>query len=213
MRHEHYAHTAGQRRFARALEFLPGTLSWSILLGSVVLSFFVPVWVAVFIILFDLYWLLKVVYHIVYLVTSFRRLKENVSKDWLGRVLDHAKFPSIRHLVVIPTYTEGVNVLRSALDSIANSDYPNEKFFVVLAFEERVGREEAQARADQMRAEFGDVFGEFLTTFHPDDIEGEIAGKGSNQAWAAQQAVRRIEELGWNIDDVIVSVFDSDTVA
>lgn len=212
MRHTSYAHTPLQRRIARALEILPGALSWSILLGSVVLSFFVPVWVAVFIILFDLYWLIKVVYHIVYLLTSYRRLKKNVQHDWFARVQAHQRFSDIRHLVIIPTYNEPEGVLSTVLQSIADSAYPNDAFFVVLAFEERVGREQAEQRANAMREKFGHVFGEFLTTFHPDDIEGELAGKGSNQAWGAKKAVARIEELGWSVEDVVVSVFDSDTV-
>ncbi|MDZ4231411.1 MAG: hypothetical protein U1C52_01325 [Patescibacteria group bacterium] len=43
----------------RFLEILPGLLVWATLVGMVLGSAYLPVWVAVFIILFDVYWLLR----------------------------------------------------------------------------------------------------------------------------------------------------------
>lgn len=210
MRHP-YATTPWQKRLARFFEILPGVLSWSILAGSVIFSFLVPVWVAVFIIVFDLYWLLKVSYLSVYLLSSYRRLRRNVKTDWLARAIDHPNFSRIRHLIILPTYKESAEVILSALEAIARSEYPLEHLFVVVAFEQREGAD-IHERAKAFEAAYGHVFGHFLMTFHPADIAGEIAGKGSNQAWAARQAVAQIETLGWSADDVIVSVFDADTV-
>ena len=42
-------------RLYRALEIFPGFLSWVTLLGLAVLAYFQPVWVAVVVILFDIY--------------------------------------------------------------------------------------------------------------------------------------------------------------
>ncbi|MEK7642921.1 MAG: hypothetical protein AAB372_00500, partial [Patescibacteria group bacterium] len=41
----------------RALEMLPGLLAWGTIVGVILLSWKRPAWVAVFIIVFDLYWL------------------------------------------------------------------------------------------------------------------------------------------------------------
>jgi hypothetical protein len=45
------------RRLYRMLEMLPGVLSWGTIIGLVVLSATAPVGTAVFVILFDVYWL------------------------------------------------------------------------------------------------------------------------------------------------------------
>ena len=46
----------------RFLEIFPGTLSWLIIIAPIVLSYIRPEWVAVFMILFDFYWLIKALY-------------------------------------------------------------------------------------------------------------------------------------------------------
>ena len=47
------------RRFYRFLEILPGSLAWLTIFLMFFLSWLIPAFVAVFIILFDVYWLLK----------------------------------------------------------------------------------------------------------------------------------------------------------
>ena len=58
-------------RFVRACEILPGALVWTTLILSVVLSFVRPIWMVYFIIVFDLYWLLRVTYSIPFLLSSW----------------------------------------------------------------------------------------------------------------------------------------------
>jgi hypothetical protein len=50
--------TGRDRVLYRFLEMVPGVLSWGLLLLLAVMSYFKPVWVAYFIIVFDVYWLL-----------------------------------------------------------------------------------------------------------------------------------------------------------
>ena len=59
----------------RALEILPDTLTWMTLIGAPVLSYFHPVWISVYIILFDLYWFLKGANVAIHLMHSHQRLK------------------------------------------------------------------------------------------------------------------------------------------
>ncbi|MFH0923784.1 MAG: hypothetical protein V1825_03545, partial [Candidatus Falkowbacteria bacterium] len=73
------------RKIYRALEIFPGFLSWTTLLSLLILSYFQPVWVAYFIIAFDVYWLLRVVYLAIHLIASYRRLKNNVKIDWRAK--------------------------------------------------------------------------------------------------------------------------------
>ena len=50
------------RRLFRFLEILPGALSWGTLILMIFLSWKRPIWVAFFIIAFDIYWLLKTIF-------------------------------------------------------------------------------------------------------------------------------------------------------
>jgi len=64
------------------LEILPGALTWLTLLGAPILSYFHPAWVAIYIILFDLYWFLKGANVAIHLVHSYRELKIHSQVDW-----------------------------------------------------------------------------------------------------------------------------------
>lgn len=74
------------RWFGRVLEIFPGALTWLTLLLPVILSLVRPVWVAYFIIAFDLYWMIKSFRLSVNLVRGYRRLHRAQKVDWRGRL-------------------------------------------------------------------------------------------------------------------------------
>jgi len=76
-----------QRWFIRLFEILPGALTYSILIGPVILSLIVPVAVAYFIIAFDIFWMLKSFRLSFNLIRSFRRLRRAGRIDWNDRLL------------------------------------------------------------------------------------------------------------------------------
>ena len=71
-----------ERRIQRALEVIPGMLTWATIIGMLVFSFWLPVWVAIFIITFDVYWIYRTVFISSYSVIAYRRLKEGKNRDW-----------------------------------------------------------------------------------------------------------------------------------
>src|SRR5438309_469949 len=81
-----------QRWFIRSLEILPGAVTWSCLILPVVLSIFLPVVVAYFIIGFDLYWLFKALRLSFNLIRGYRRLHWSERIDWNER-LEWLKYP------------------------------------------------------------------------------------------------------------------------
>lgn len=81
-----YTHFSDRQWFVRGLEILPGLVSWSFILGPVVLSVFYPVVVAYFIVAFDLYWLGKALRMIVFLVRGYVILQRSRAMDWSERV-------------------------------------------------------------------------------------------------------------------------------
>src|SRR3990167_6965057 len=75
----------------RLLEILPGFLTWVTLIGAPLLSYYHPVWISVYIILFDLYWFLKGGNVATHLMHSYYRLKVHDKidwKDWCQRLID-----------------------------------------------------------------------------------------------------------------------------
>ncbi len=223
--------TGHDHKIYRRLEILPGFLSIATLVILVFLSFAEPVWVAYFIIAFDVYWLLLVIYMAIFLITSYIRLKRGLRTDWHARCeeLKSQNFSSkdiasdalarggvvwtdLWQLVILPTAFESLEIIRTSLDALVKDNYPSEKMIVAVAFEAR-GGEMAKANEAIIRQEFGDKFGHFITTFHPDGITGEIKGKGSNQAWAIREIKTRIiEHEHLDINKILISVFDIDTI-
>jgi hypothetical protein len=197
----------------RLFEIIPGVLAWLTLLSLIVLSAKLPAVVVVFIVLYDLYWFLKVLYMFSHLFVSFRALRKNVRIDWRKRL--EAEHPddwgAVRHLIVFPMYREPYEVVRVSFESLLASNYPTDRFLVTLAVEERGGAED-RATAERVEREFSSKFGGFLVTYHPNGLPGELPGKGSNETWAARAAQRElIDRKGFRYEDVLISVFDIDT--
>lgn len=205
--------TGRDKKIYRAFEMMPAILSWGTLLILLIMSYFRPVWVAYFIIAFDVYWLLLVLYLGVHLLASYLKMKENIRINWkseLDKIKNRAE--GIIHLVIFPTYNEGLDVIRPSFQGLIDDGYSTDKMIVVLAVEER-GGELAINNAKIIEREFGDKFKHFLITIHPDGIEGELKGKGANQAWAAKEVREKIiDKFNYDYDQIIVSVFDIDTV-
>lgn len=196
----------------RILEVVPGACAWATLVSLAVLSWRLPAWVAVFIVLFDLYWLIKTIYLLSCLAHSFNKMKQNMKVNWLSRLEEGSKqWEEVYHLIIMPAIREPYEVVRESVKSIANANYPKNKIIFVLALEERGGIED-RIIGKKIEQEFGGVFGKFLITEHPDNLPGEIRGKGSNQAWAAKEALQKvIDKKKIPYENILVSVLDSDS--
>ncbi|MEK7452688.1 MAG: glycosyltransferase family 2 protein [Patescibacteria group bacterium] len=202
-----------ERRIYRLFEILPGFLSWITLILVVFLSWITPVFIAFFIITFDVYWLLKTIFLSLHLRVGFSETRKNMKTDWMERLkLEKEGWEDFYHLLILPVYNEGMDIVEPTMQSILNSNYPKDKMIVVFATEERVG-ENAEKLALDVKEKFGDKFFRFLITKHPKDIVGEMAGKGSNIAWAGKSVKEKIiDKEKIQYDKIIVSALDIDTV-
>ena len=222
--------TGRDYKIYRILEIFPGFLSIFSLLALVILSYFKPVWVAYFIIAFDVYWLLLVIYMAIFLITSYYQLKKGLSRDWAFECQnlkqDFVKeklaptslayqglaWDELWQLIILPNYNESLEISESSLQAILDDNYPKERMIIVLAMEERAGQE-AHDKAKIIKEKFAHRFNHFLITWHPDNIAGELKGKGANQAWAAHIVKKEIiDKESLDYDRILVSVFDIDTV-
>jgi len=197
-----------ERIIYRFFEILPGAVSWLTLSLAVLLSWLKPVWAAFFIISFVIYWLLRTIYFSFHLRACYQQTKKNEKVDWLGELEKIPGSKEIYHLVVLPVHKESLEVVRGTFNSLLLSDWPKERMLVVLSCEEKGAREAAEI----IEKEFKDKFFRFLLTFHPAGLPGEIAGKGSNDAWGARKAKEiLIDRLGISYENIIVSSLDVDT--
>jgi hypothetical protein len=195
----------------RLLEIFPGFLSWGTLISAILLSALAPAAVAIFIILFDLYWLLKVGYLAFHQIASFWQMKKNLKIDWLEKLSQIKNWQRIYHLIILPFYKEKKELVEESLKAILDSKYPKDKMMVVLATEEKAG-EKIQKDAKEIEKKFSKEFFKFLITSHPKNLPQEIAGKGSNVAWAINEAKEKIiKPLKIPSENIIVSNFDIDT--
>lgn len=213
----------------RALEILPGFLSWSTLILLVLLSYFNPVFTAYFLIAFDVYWLLLVVFLGLHLWAAYKNLAQAKNTDWRKRCADLGKqeiricarksfcysktmdWEDLVHIVFFPVYNEK-EIIRQSVESILNSDYPTKNIILVIAVEER-GGPEVLAEAERVKNDLRSLFRGFFVYVHPDGLAGEIKGKGSNQAYAAKCFKKDfLDSSGLDQDKLLASVFDIDTV-
>lgn len=74
-----------QWKVQRTLEVIPGILTWLTIFGMFFLSYFLPIWVAVFIIAFDVYWIYRTIFITYYSVIAYRRLTAGKKIDWWER--------------------------------------------------------------------------------------------------------------------------------
>lgn len=238
----------------RLWEILPGLQFWTVFFGSILLSYYLPVWAALFIICFDLYWVLKAINVATHLLASYWKFRFIVTINWLdyaGRLDDFQSFISFLktqeltakktlaknffhqeikklghlaaqgkiggdylnyyHIILIPFIDESFEVIDSTFKALVASNYPKDKIIMLLASEERAGAR-AQEVAGQIKKKYQEDFYKFFITAHPDGLPGEIKGKSANASFAIQSILPELAKLNIQVEQVLVSNFDSDTI-
>ena len=206
------------RLFFRFFEILPGAISLATLVGVLLLSWLFPAVVSIFIICYCFYYVFRVFYFSLHQVVGYFKVKEYMEVSWLEKlkeikcttIFSVKDWKDIYHIVILPSYKEGKNLIKETLDTLIASNYPKDKMIIVLSQEKRAGRE-FENQSDQIAGEYESKFFKFLKTLHPGDIAGEIGGKGSNVAWAGKEVKKLINELKIPYENILISSFDVDT--
>ncbi|MBF8280988.1 MAG: conserved rane protein of unknown function [Candidatus Magasanikbacteria bacterium] len=195
----------------RLLEILPGLLVWVFLIGGAALAFLKPMWLIYYILIFDIYWVFRVIYFSFYLIVAWRRFRRSLQTDWLTLVKTKTGWEEIVHCIFLPLYNEDEEVVRTTLNGIIANSYPSQKMIVVLAGEERQ-KEHFKSFAQKIAQEFRPYFRDFILTLHPAGLSGEIPGKGSNLHFAGHRVREYVDAHQIPYDKIIVSAFDIDTI-
>ena len=261
-----------ERRKQRIFEIIPGVLTWFTLIGMFLFSFLLPTYVAIFIILFDIYWIYRTIFIAYYSVEGYRKLKSGTEIDWWERCQNTARpeeyvqelekriiqmkeslgdckkkcsfqekkiikktirrdreylnelrnlseiksqimdWREVVHVVMMPTATEPAEVIEPAIQAVADSNFPNQQFIILLATEEREPEKDRLEKVNYLKNKFQGVFSDFIVTTHivKDD---EMKAKASNATFAAKYLKKYLEEKNIDLKKVIFSNFDCDSVA
>jgi hypothetical protein len=202
--------------FERFLEILPGALTWLALTSPIWLSFTLPYAVAYLIIIADIYWLFNSVKIAILIYIGYRKVEEVKKQNWLQKLKDDfpENWDNYYHLFVLPTANESLEILGPSFDAIADLNYPKDKIFLAVGFEEKASLKDpekipaCEKYLETIRSKIGGV----LTTIHPMDLPGEIIGPGSNRNWMIKNAVKEFEKRGIKPEEVFVTTLDADFV-
>ncbi len=210
------------RLIYRALETMPGFLGWATITLVIILSFKAPVFIALFIIAFDVYWLIKTIYLSFHLRISYRKLQSNLKTNWLEK-LDRLpvsnyklaglkSWQDINHFVFLPIYKEDFSILSASIEGLLRSNYLKSKISVILCWEER-GGDATQEVVNRAEAQYKNKFSHFISIMHPANLPDEIPGKGSNTSFAARVIKDTlIDRHSIPYNKILVSNLDIDTV-
>lgn len=260
-----------EHRIQRMLEVIPGILTWLTLISMFIFSFLLPIYAAIFIIIFDIYWIYRTIFIAYYSVAGYQKLKKGKEIDWwercqnimypekyaeviherilnmekslkklatfsrkeknilkreinrCGEYLEEVKeistikdqvldWREVIHAVMLPTANEPAKVIEPAIQAIADSNFPNHQFIIILATEEREPEAQRLEKVNYLKNKFQGVFRDFIVTTHKvkDD---EMKAKGSNATFAAKELVKYFQEKNVDFKKVIFSNFDCDSVA
>lgn len=201
-------------KYKRIFEILPGAIAWSIIIFPVVLSIWAPRELAIFMIFFLSYWLVRTILMSYRMIIGYRKYRYDMALSWRGMLDELApknNWKKIYHLVIVPTYKEDISILRCSLDSVIKSNFPMENVIYVLATEER-DKENADKYARILEREYGKKLGGFFAIMHPDGIPGEVKGKGPNITNACEKMVPYFENHNIPFENVIVTTMDADNM-
>ena len=200
-------------RFHRFLEILPGAVSWTMITFPIWGTILIPngvIFVAYFVLIFDIYWLYKSITLAVTAIISHIKIKSAEELDWLSQVKQLPDWQKMHHIILIPTYKEPLEMLERTLSKLAQQEYPLDRVTVVLAFEER--ETEGPDKARHLQDHFGHHFHHLMATFHP-DIDGEVKGKSSNEAWAGKIVKQQLVDTeGLDINFITITSNDADAI-
>lgn len=153
--------------------------------------------------------------------TAFERIRDDDNKSYhFNEHVENLKlmaamkgdYPDptkVYHVVIVTAYNEGIEILQPSIEAIKNNTFPNDRIIVALAYEER-GGEAMEKVAKDLNKIFKGVFKDFLLVKHPDNLPGEVIGKGPNLTYAGERVAEYVKAKHLSIENIIVTSLDSD---
>lgn len=199
---------------------IPGIIAWTTITFPIWGSLVFPKLVAYFVISFLLFWFYQSFKSATLALIGYFKIKKSQSINWKSKFnadwqSGWLTYDSITHVVIISSYKEPVEVLdQMVFQSLKNQqDIDLSKIIVVLGQEQRAGIENNEHTAQYFEKKYQGVFGGLIFTEHPPDLPGEIAGKHTNEAWAARHFKKHFIDSGrYSINNLTLTSCDVDTI-
>lgn len=222
----------------RFFEALPGMLSWTMLFLPLILSLINITFAAIFVLAYLLINFTRAMAVAVRAIQGFRVLQKHQKYNWEAMLeeLEQGKLKSnhenrpqwhrdtlarlatrsmvvepsqIIHAIIVAVYKESREILEPTIESILASHYDMKKIILVLAYEERGGKQ-----ADDLTREIIETYkSKFMYAMavkHPLNTPGEIIGKGGNISLGGRKLLEYVEKEGIDPLRVIVTTLDAD---
>ena len=138
----------------------------------------------------------------------FNRHLENL-KMMAAMEHEYPKPSEVFQIVIMTAYDEGAEVLGPSIEAVKDTTFPNERIIFVLAYEQR-GGEAMSTTVQQLATKYQGVFRDFLLVEHPDNLPGEVIGKGPNLVYAGQAVAEYVKKQHLPLANIIVTSLDSD---
>lgn len=200
----------------RALDGIPGCLAWIALFLSIAGAIAFPYIILIAAVALSFYSAIRFFFAGIANFIGLRYIRHWEQIDWYTHYQqtatpDSLAWDDVHHIVIIPNYKEEFTTLTNTLAALAKQYQARKRLTVVLAMEasEPGSVEKAQA----LREKYQRCFAHLFFTVHPRGLPGEMQCKSANEAWAARWIKRRlVDELGYNIDHLLVTTMDADTI-
>ena len=208
----------------RFWEMIPGILAWNIIAFPLWGAFVFPKAVAYFVIAFLFYWLYQSFKSAILALIGYGKIKSASKSNWKTLFQNDfranwLKYKEINHVIIISSYKESVNVIDMAVGSLAAQiDVDLKKIHLVIGQEERAGADSINATIEFFTQKYKSTFGSLTFTKHPGNLVGEIAGKHTNEAWAAKHFKKTFiksksnKNAKFSIDQLTLTSCDVDTI-
>ena len=115
----------------------------------------------------------------------------------------------IYHAVIMVAYNEGMETLVPTVEAVRDTTFSNDRIIFVMGYEER-GGSEIEKHAKKLKEMFKDTFYDFIIVKHPDNLPGEIKGKGPNLTYAGKRLAEYVGKKHLSSENIVVTSLDSD---
>jgi hypothetical protein len=196
---------------AKIVESFPAGIVWLSIIAVTILSFVRPLWAIYFVLVFVIYWIIRLFYMMIWLIISWSRYRRDTKIDWMSKVKELPKdYREYYHVIEYPTYKEPYEVIERTFNNLLETNYPKDRIIIALGGEDR-DRENFENIARRIEQKFGDKFFKFIITVHESQPD-ELPGKGANVNYMEVNLKKVIDEMGVPYENVIVSSFDIETL-
>lgn len=139
-----------------------------------------------FIALYVSFWTVKAFESYLYIISSYIKLLRFNRKDYLETRVIKEDAKNIKHVVIVPIYSEPYDVIEDSINSILHNNYPyKENITVLLATEERWPW--AIDNAEKIISHFKNSKIEIFNVIHPNWLKDEWKVKWANITYAVKE--------------------------